>query len=203
MTDTPYIRLRGVRKGYRIGGEGLSIFTNLNLDIAKGEFVAIMGPSGSGKSTLLNMLAGIDKVDAGELQIGNHRLDQMGEGARAVWRSGGLAIWRSVGMGIIFQFYNLLPMLNAAENVELPLMLKPISPKDRRARVVIFLVGGAVGMGLSLLATQVVGAELGLILSPEILLRSLVLVIGLALIAGVFPTLKAMRIPVVAAFRTR
>lgn len=106
-------------------------------------------------------------------------------------------------MGIIFQFYNLLPMLNAAENVELPLMLKPISAKDRRARVVIFLVGGAVGMGLSLLATQVVGPELGLILSPEILLRSLVLGIGLALIAGVFPTLKAMRIPVVAAFRTR
>ena len=135
MTDNPYIRLKGVRKGYRIGGEQLTIFADLNLEIARGEFVAIMGPSGSGKSTLLNMLAGIDKVDAGELQIGNHRLDQMGEGARSAWRS--------AGMGIVFQFYNLLPMLNAAENVELPLMLKPISSKDRRDRVdkVLTLVG--------------------------------------------------------------
>lgn len=135
MTGNPYIRLKGVRKCYRIGGEQLTIFADLNLEIARGEFVAIMGPSGSGKSTLLNMLAGIDKVDAGELQIGNHRLDQMGEGARSAWRS--------AGMGIVFQFYNLLPMLNAAENVELPLMLKPISSKDRRDRVdkVLTLVG--------------------------------------------------------------
>ncbi len=135
MTATPYIRLKNIRKGYRVGDTQLAIFSNLNLEIAKGEFVAIMGPSGSGKSTLLNMLAGIDKADAGELQIGNHRLDQMGEGARAAWRSS--------GMGIVFQFYNLLPMLNAAENVELPLMLKPISPTERRARVdkVLALVG--------------------------------------------------------------
>jgi putative ABC transport system ATP-binding protein len=135
MVASPYIRLKGVRKSYRLGGEQLTIFTNLNLEIAKGDFVAIMGPSGSGKSTLLNMLAGIDKVDAGELQIGNSRLDQMGEGARAAWRS--------AGMGIVFQFYNLLPMLNAAENVELPLMLKPISSGERRERVdkVLSLVG--------------------------------------------------------------
>ena len=135
MTGSPYIRLKGVRKSYRIGGEQLTIFSDLNLEIAKGEFVAIMGPSGSGKSTLLNMLAGIDTVDRGELQIGNHRLDQMGEGARSAWRA--------AHMGIVFQFYNLLPMLNAAENVELPLMLKPISQKERRERVdkVLSLVG--------------------------------------------------------------
>lgn len=135
MSTKPYIHLKGVRKGFEIGGEKLSIFSNLNLEIGSGEFVAIMGPSGSGKSTLLNMLAGIDRADAGELNIGNQRLDQMGEAARANWRSG--------CMGIVFQFYNLLPMLNASENIELPLMLKPLSSKDRRARVnkVLNLVG--------------------------------------------------------------
>ncbi|MGJ8628498.1 MAG: ABC transporter ATP-binding protein [Sulfitobacter sp.] len=135
MSTKSYIHLKGVRKGFEIGGESLSIFSNLNLEIQSGEFVAIMGPSGSGKSTLLNMLAGIDHADAGEINIGNHRLDQMGEAARASWRSG--------SMGIVFQFYNLLPMLNAAENIELPLMLKPLSSKDRRARVdkVLALVG--------------------------------------------------------------
>ena len=87
MTSSPFIRLKGIRKAFRIGGELVTIFANLNLTIGKGEFVAVMGPSGSGKSTLLNMLAGIDKPDTGELQVGNHRLDQMGEGARASWRS--------------------------------------------------------------------------------------------------------------------
>jgi putative ABC transport system ATP-binding protein len=135
LPSEPFIVLKGIRKGYRIGGEHLSIFSNLNLNIRGGDFVAIMGPSGSGKSTLLNMLAGIDHPDAGELRIGNHRLDQMGEGARSAWRAH--------DMGIIFQFYNLLPMLTAAENVELPLMLKPISRRERRARVdkVLSLVG--------------------------------------------------------------
>ena len=135
MTSNPFIRLKGIRKAFRIGGELVTIFSNLNLTIGKGEFVAVMGPSGSGKSTLLNMLAGIDKPDTGELQVGNHRLDQMGEGARASWRSG--------SMGIVFQFYNLLPMLNAAENVELPLLLKPMPSRERRSRVdkVLSLVG--------------------------------------------------------------
>ncbi|MER9408718.1 ABC transporter ATP-binding protein [Mesorhizobium sp. M0589] len=135
MTHDPYITLASVRKGYRMGGEAIPIFTALDLAIPRGDFVAIMGPSGSGKSTLLNMLAGIDVPDAGSLSIGNHRLDRMGESARSTWRAH--------NMGIVFQFYNLLPMLNAAENVELPLLLKPLSARERRSRVgkVLDLVG--------------------------------------------------------------
>ena len=129
MTDQfeeePFIALNNVRKGYRIGAEVISIFSGLDLAIPRGDFVAVMGPSGSGKSTLLNMLAGIDCPDAGTLRIGHNQLDQMGEAARSSWRAH--------NMGIVFQFYNLLPMLTAAENVELPLMLKPLSAKERRA----------------------------------------------------------------------
>ena len=131
----PFITLEGVRKQYTLGAEAIPIFTDLHLTIPRGDFVAIMGPSGSGKSTLLNMLAGIDRPDAGTLRIGSHRLDQMGEAARTAWRAH--------HMGIVFQFYNLLPTLNAAENVELPLLLKPLSAKERRHRVgkVLDLVG--------------------------------------------------------------
>ncbi|MBY5457808.1 ABC transporter ATP-binding protein [Rhizobium leguminosarum] len=137
MTDSqePYIALRGVRKAFRIGAETIPIFSSLDLSIARGDFVAVMGPSGSGKSTLLNMLGGIDSPDAGEIRIGRSHLEQMGEGARAAWRAH--------GMGIFFQFYNLLPMLNAGENIELPLLLKPLGRKERHARVdtVMELVG--------------------------------------------------------------
>ncbi|MBY5400802.1 ABC transporter ATP-binding protein [Rhizobium leguminosarum] len=137
MTDTqePYIALRGVRKAFKIGTETIPIFSGLDLSIARGDFVAVMGPSGSGKSTLLNMLGGIDSPDGGEIRIGRSHIEQMGEGARAAWRAH--------SMGIIFQFYNLLPMLNAGENIELPLLLKPLKRKERRARVetVMDLVG--------------------------------------------------------------
>ncbi|ANL28476.1 ABC transporter ATP-binding protein [Rhizobium phaseoli] len=137
MTDTqdPFIALAGVKKAFRIGTEIIPIFSGLDLAMPRGDFVAVMGPSGSGKSTLLNMLGGIDSPDAGEIRIGRSRLEQMGEGARAAWRAH--------GMGIVFQFYNLLPMLNAAENIELPLLLKPLGRRQRRARVdtVMDLVG--------------------------------------------------------------
>ncbi|MBS1182312.1 MAG: transporter [Proteobacteria bacterium] len=135
LNHQPYIDLKGIRKGYRIGKESIPIFSGLDLTIARSDFVAVMGPSGSGKSTLLNMLAGIDSPDGGQLRIGSNRLDQMGESARSSWRAH--------NMGIVFQFYNLLPMLTAAENVELPLLLKPLSARQRRVRVeaVLDLVG--------------------------------------------------------------
>lgn len=131
----PYIVLTNLKKAYRIGNETVPIFSNLDLQINRGEFVAIMGPSGSGKSTLLNLLSGIDRPDQGRLRIGVSNLDQMGEAARSSWRAH--------NMGIVFQFYNLLPMLNAAENIELPLLLKPLSSRERRVRVekVLDLVG--------------------------------------------------------------
>jgi putative ABC transport system ATP-binding protein len=134
-SQEPYIALRGVRKAFRIGAETIPIFSGLDLSIARGDFIAVMGPSGSGKSTLLNMLGGIDSPDAGSLSIGTHRLDRMGEAARSTWRAH--------NMGIVFQFYNLLPMLNAGENIELPLLLKPLGRKERHARVetVLELVG--------------------------------------------------------------
>ncbi|MGM5055701.1 ABC transporter ATP-binding protein [Rhizobium sp. 814_E9_N1_1] len=134
-SQEPYIALRGVRKAFRIGAETIPIFSGLDLSIARGDFIAVMGPSGSGKSTLLNMLGGIDSPDAGKIRIGRSHLEQMGEGARAAWRAH--------GMGIVFQFYNLLPMLNAGENIELPLLLKPLGRKERHARVetVMELVG--------------------------------------------------------------
>jgi len=139
MNDTfeqePSIELTAVDKAFTIGSERIPIFASLDLTISNGDFVAIMGPSGSGKSTLLNLLAGIDRPDAGTLRIGSHRLDQMGESARTSWRAH--------HMGIVFQFYNLLPMLTAAENVELPLLLKPLSARERSKRVeqILDLVG--------------------------------------------------------------
>ncbi len=173
MTDTndqaPYIDLKGIRKGYRIGAETVSIFSSLDLAIAGGEFVAIMGPSGSGKSTLLNVLAGIESPDAGQLQIGGKRLDRMGESARSAWRAH--------NMGIVFQFYNLLPMLTAAENVELPLLLKPLSAKERRLRTakVLDLVGlaGREGQYPTLMSggqQQRVGIARAIVADPGLLL---------------------------------
>ncbi|GAB4574029.1 MAG: ABC transporter ATP-binding protein [Rhodothalassiaceae bacterium] len=128
MTDSRHlIELAGVEKVYRKGGQQIRIFDSLDLVIPEGDFVAIMGPSGSGKTTLLNLLGGIDRPTGGTITIDGERIDRMSEGA--------LSRWRARKVGFIFQFYNLMPMLNAARNVELPLLLTGLSRAERRHRV--------------------------------------------------------------------
>ena len=127
MSDTPLVRLTDLRKGFSKGKEPISIFDGLNLAIPSGDFVAVMGPSGSGKTTLLNLLGGIDRPDAGEIEIAGRRIDRLSEGD--------LARWRAANIGFVFQFYNLMPMLSATQNVELPLLLTNLRAKARRERV--------------------------------------------------------------------
>ncbi|HMV68956.1 MAG TPA: ABC transporter ATP-binding protein [Myxococcota bacterium] len=142
MTSTdPLIRLRGLTKEFTRGGETLRVLEKLDLDVARGSFEALMGPSGSGKSTLLNMMAGLDRPTSGVVEIDGQRIDQLSESA--------LATWRANTVGFIFQSYNLLPVLTAVENVELPLLLAPVAAAERRRRAEIALkvVGLAERMG--------------------------------------------------------
>ena len=129
MSDAgaPLIRIRGLAKSYHRGEQDIAVLLGIDLDVAAGEFVALMGPSGSGKSTLLNLIAGIDQPSAGTIQIGGVDIATLGEGA--------LADWRAAHVGFIFQFYNLIPVLSAFENVELPLLLTDLSARQRRERV--------------------------------------------------------------------
>ncbi len=121
------IELRGVSKSYLRGAQVVPVLTGIDLDVGRGEFVALMGPSGSGKSTLLNLVAGIDKPDAGAIRIDGEDITRLGEGE--------LAGWRAASVGFVFQFYNLMPVLDAFENVELPLLLTGLSRAERRERV--------------------------------------------------------------------
>jgi putative ABC transport system ATP-binding protein len=125
--DIPMVRLVGLHKGFTKGKETISIFDRLDLAIPRGDFVAVMGPSGSGKTTLLNLLGGIDRPDGGESHVAAKRIDALSEGE--------LARWRAANIGFIFQFYNLMPMLTAAQNVELPLLLTKLRAKERQQRV--------------------------------------------------------------------
>src|SRR6516162_5204617 len=125
--DTPMVRLVKTSKRFIKGRETISIFDQLDLTIPRGDFVAVMGPSGSGKTTLLNLLGGIDRADAGEVNVADRRIDGLYQGD--------LARWRAANIGFVFQFYNLMPMLSAAQNVELPLLLTNLRAKARRERV--------------------------------------------------------------------
>jgi putative ABC transport system ATP-binding protein len=124
---TPVVEIRNLAKSYRRGGQIVPVLTDITLDIQRGEFTALMGPSGSGKSTLLNLIAGIDKPDSGLLRVGGLDIARLSEGE--------LADWRSRNVGFIFQFYNLMPVLTAFENIELPLTLTALSRRERRERV--------------------------------------------------------------------
>ena len=119
----PIVRIRDVSKSYRRGSQTLPVLQHIDLDIAEGAFLALMGPSGSGKTTLLNLIAGIDRADSGSITIGGRDIMTLSETD--------LAAWRSSSVGFIFQFYNLIPVLNARENVELPLLLTGLSRKER------------------------------------------------------------------------
>jgi len=125
--DIPLYDLRKLSKQYSRGGEDIPIFNDLNMTIKAGDFIAVMGPSGSGKTTLLNQLGGIDRPTSGEVWFEDQRIDNL--------KQGELARWRAMNVGFIFQFYNLMPSLNAAQNVELPLLLAPIKKSERKIRV--------------------------------------------------------------------
>ena len=121
------IKLTDVEKSYVRGKERITIFDHLSMHIPQGDFVAIMGPSGSGKTTLLNLLGGTDKADKGQIEFDGKRIDKLSES--------GLTAWRAANVGFIFQFYNLMPILTAAQNVELPLLLTKLSPGQRKKNV--------------------------------------------------------------------
>jgi putative ABC transport system ATP-binding protein len=125
--QTSMVRLTGLGKRFVKGKETISIFDHLDLAIPQGDFVAVMGPSGSGKTTLLNLLGGIDRPDGGEIHVAGERIDGLSEGE--------LARFRAAKIGFIFQFYNLMPMLSAAQNVELPLLLTKLSKQQRQRHV--------------------------------------------------------------------
>ena len=125
------VSLRNVIKNYRRGKESVEVLHGLNLEIPQGEFVSLMGPSGSGKTTILNLVGGLDSVTSGEVIVGGEHLETLSGGQ--------LAKWRSRHIGFVFQFYNLMPMLSAAANVELPLLLTNLSKADRQRRVAVAL----------------------------------------------------------------
>jgi putative ABC transport system ATP-binding protein len=131
MSTEALATVRELHKIYTRGGQRVDVLKGIDLDIPSGDFLALMGPSGSGKTTLLNLLGGLDTPTSGTIGIGGDRLDRMSQA--------GLSAWRARHIGFVFQLYNLLPMLTAARNVELPLLLTRLSGAERRKRVAVAL----------------------------------------------------------------
>ena len=129
------VSLRNLHKTYQRGPEKVDVLHGIDLDIEKGDFVALMGPSGSGKSTLLNLIGGLDTPTSGEIEVGGQRIDRL--------TAGQLSQWRSDHVGFVFQFYNLMPMLSAQKNVELPLLPTNLgaAQRKRNAEIALQLVG--------------------------------------------------------------
>jgi putative ABC transport system ATP-binding protein len=126
-SSDPIVRVLGIHKYFTRGAERVDVLQDLSLDVQNGDFLALMGPSGSGKTTLLNLIAGLDVPSTGEVWVGDQMISSMSEAQ--------LARWRTRNVGFIFQFYHLLPVLTAYENVELPLLLMPLSGAKRREQV--------------------------------------------------------------------
>jgi putative ABC transport system ATP-binding protein len=132
MSDSnSLVRIRGVHKHFVRGSERIDVLQGVDVDIPRGDFLALMGPSGSGKTTLLNLIGGLDRPTAGAIEVESQRLNDLGGAA--------LSRWRSRNIGFVFQLYNLLPVLTAERNVELPLLLTSLSKAERRKRVAIAL----------------------------------------------------------------
>jgi putative ABC transport system ATP-binding protein len=166
---SPLVRVDGVEKYFQRGTEKIHVLAELNLTVAKGEFLALMGPSGSGKSTLLNLIGGLDRPTRGTVSIGGERVDQLSDGQ--------LAGWRARHIGFVFQLYNLMPVLTAERNVELPLLLTHLNKAQRQKHVATALAM----VGLSHRATayprtmsggeqQRVGIARGIVTDPTLLL---------------------------------
>ncbi len=169
MTNSKILELKNVSKSYYRGRSKVCVFDNLDFEVTRGSFTSIMGPSGSGKSTLLNIIGGLDSCDTGEVEVCGHSLHNMSESP--------LARWRALYVGFVFQFYNLLPMLTAAQNVGLPLMLS--SSKNLRSKDRVHQMLDLVGLGdridhkpeeLSGGQLQRVGIARALIADPDLLL---------------------------------
>jgi putative ABC transport system ATP-binding protein len=127
MSSEAIVQVSELHKYFRRGSEQIDVLNGLNLDVTEGEYLALMGPSGSGKTTLLNLIAGLDSPSRGTIRVGDQIISGMSEGK--------LAAWRTRHVGFVFQFYHLLPVLTAYENVELPLLLLPLSASQRRQQV--------------------------------------------------------------------
>jgi putative ABC transport system ATP-binding protein len=125
------IEIRDLSKVYTRGKQTVEVLHHIHLDVQQGDFLALMGPSGSGKTTLLNLIGGLDAPSGGSISVGGERIDQLGGGP--------LARWRAANVGFVFQFYNLMPMLSAQRNVELPLLLTRLSGAERKKRAAIAL----------------------------------------------------------------